>query len=470
MEYIINYITDHSSSNLLLRKTARTKPQYGDIVFIKGSYYRNKDIKYNLEVRQSIGIKVFDVVVDHIQETLYDFKFNVINNKYISLFGINGKCPKEVFIPSHINVNGNILPITFVSWITFTDAEACEVLYLPDTIENFEILDDDNIKEVFLGNAYRLKDFSFTNCKNLLRVTLPPCVEKIPPLAFAGCEKLHDIIIENEKLKFHPSTFTMCKSLNKDLPFIKENYVIENGLLLNKHKDEVYTYLSNNKNEAVKDYHQIILPHTVRYIGSGFSNSDINSIDLSNTSITEIENDTFSDCYNLNNIILPNNLKRIGDRAFSSCINLQEIIFPASLEELGIACFSGTGMKDIEFRCLPENILQYAFEDCNKLERVSIPHSVKSINLTAFKGCSTIRYVNIPYGFKSIANKLFKNYNYIQFVFATKYTVPFELTNANIYTHGSLACPYCSSKNVRTFCDGTAICQTCYSKFTYWKL
>lgn len=441
MEYIINYKNNHSCGSFLYRKIVRTEPQCGDIIFVKGAYYRIVGVKYDYEVWQSVGIKVFDVVVDQIQDQLYDFNYSVINDKTISVLGVNGKCPKEVFIPSHINVNGNILPITFVSWITLNESESCEILHLPDTIEEFEIMDEDYIKEVFLGNACRLKNFDFPNCANLERVTLPSHIDKIPCGAFRNCPKLHNVITENEKLEFYPSTFIGCKKLNKDLPFLKKNYVIENGLLLNRSMDTVYTYLGCDGEG--EDFTKIVLPQTVRYIGDGFSDTNITSIDLSQTSIIEIEDDTFSSCYNLKKIFLPNNLKRIGDRAFSSCENLKEIIFPPTLEELGIACFIETGLKTIELPCLLKNIPKSAFANCKELEWVSIPYTVKFINLSAFKGCTAIRHVDISIDFKNNVSILFDNIESIQFVYNTTNNVPPNVANINIYTNGSLICPYC---------------------------
>ena len=319
MEYIVNYIKEHSHGSLLLRKQVYVEPHCGDVVFIRDNYYRIKNVKYDYEVWQSVGIKVFDAVVNQIQEQTYEFDFCVVDENNISLFGIKDKCPKEVFIPSYISINGHMTPVTFVSWITFS--ESCEVLYLPDTVRDFVISDEEGIKEVFLDNSCQLEDFTFANCINLVRVVLPMHLNKIPGLAFAGCIKLHDVVTPNKEMEFCHNSFIGCRNLNMNLPFIKDKYVIENGLLCNKSKNEIYTYLGTDGRSG--DHSEIILPHNVTYIGNGFNNTDLTSIDLSQTSVTEIEDDTFSECHNLRNIALPSSLKRIGDRAFANCENLQ---------------------------------------------------------------------------------------------------------------------------------------------------
>ena len=460
----VNYLKEDFHGSLLLRKKVGTEPRCGEVVFIQDNYYRIKDVKYDYEVWQSVGIKVFDAVVSQLQKQTYEFDFYVVDDDNISLFGIKDRCPKEVFIPSHICSDGHMIPVTFVSWMTFV--ESCEVIYLPDTVRSFELMDEEGIKEVFMDNACQLEDFTCINCVNLMRVTLPVHIDKLSEAAFAGCKNLREVITENSEIQFSQSTFTGCKNLSKDLSFLKDDFVIEKGLLFNRSKNEVYTYLGDDG--IASDCSKISFPPTVTYIGNGFSNTDITSVDLSQTSITEIENDTFSDCCHLSKVFLPNNLKRIGDRAFSNCGSLQEITLPSSLEEIGIACFSGTGIRQIEIPRLLKLIPKSAFACCKNLERISIPPTVRSINSFAFRDCTAVRYVNISSGFKKDVHLLFEKDAIIQFVYSAK-PVPVYSVNTGAYTHGSLVCPYCGSRDVRTYCDGTAECQSCRGEFIYWR-
>ena len=83
--------------------------------------------------------------------------------------------------------------------------------------------------------------------------------------------------------------------------------------------------------------------------------------------VTEIGLDAFS-CAGLEEIILPDSLKKIYYGAFSGCWNLRSIVIPDGVTRIGAAAFYGNGM----------------------LTSVVIPESVTYIGLQAFDGCESI--------------------------------------------------------------------------------
>ena len=81
---------------------------------------------------------------------------------------------------------------------------------------------------------------------------------------------------------------------------------------------------------------------------------------------TIIEERTFSSCYNLTSVTIPNSVISIGQSAFYECENLNSITIPDSVTTIG----------------------SYVFNSCSGLTSVTIPNSVTSIGEYAFKGCS----------------------------------------------------------------------------------
>ena len=67
--------------------------------------------------------------------------------------------------------------------------------------------------------------------------------------------------------------------------------------------------------------------------------SDYTSIDISNTTIPEIERSTFCYKYNLKEFFCPNNLKTIGRDCFINCPNLTKLVIPDSLESINDGSF-----------------------------------------------------------------------------------------------------------------------------------
>lgn len=95
--------------------------------------------------------------------------------------------------------------------------------------------------------------------------------------------------------------------------------------------------------------------------------------------IIRIETNALRRYKKLENVVIPNTVKSIGNYAFSECESLKEIILPNGLMEVGERAFNG----------------------CTSLQTVVIPNSVKSIGTYAFANCmglyAVTSLVNIPF-------------------------------------------------------------------------
>ena len=73
-------------------------------------------------------------------------------------------------------------------------------------------------------------------------------------------------------------------------------------------------------------------------------------------------------------LYLPEGLKRIESYAFKECRSLRTIHFPKSLEEIG----------------------RWAFEHCKSLTEIVLPESTKKIGRAAFESCRSLRVIKVP--------------------------------------------------------------------------
>lgn len=116
------------------------------------------------------------------------------------------------------------------------------------------------------------------------------------------------------------------------------------------------------------DARNVSIPSTVKYIGfESFKKCDISSINLSDTQIVIIETGAFSDCYDLQEIILPSSLEEIGDKAFFHCYHLRNIYFSpdSRLKKIGSSAFyECISLEHIEFPSLLERIGKNSFFGC----------------------------------------------------------------------------------------------------------
>lgn len=105
----------------------------------------------------------------------------------------------------------------------------------------------------------------------------------------------------------------------------------------------------------------------------------------------------------LNTVILPENLKEIGEHAFAYT-RIKSIMFPESLQRIGIGSF---------YRCpalegkitVPDGLKElhgHSFAECPRITEVEIPHSVKSIGAYCFDKCHNLRTVSFSEGLEGI--------------------------------------------------------------------
>lgn len=132
----------------------------------------------------------------------------------------------------------------------------------------------------------------------------------------------------------------------------------------------------------------INFPSALQKIGTyAFKNTGLLSVDLSNNPDLEILNNAFEGCVNLEQVVLPLNLKLIGKETFKNCTSLNDVVLPEKLVTIGESAFYNcNSLENIDFsKCSSlKTIIKTAFYDCYSLTSVSIPSTLTSIGDKAF--------------------------------------------------------------------------------------
>lgn len=142
-----------------------------------------------------------------------------------------------------------------------------------------------------------------------------------------------------------------------------------------------------------------------------FSNFNIQSVKLP-ASLTEIQSAAFSNCTSLTGIDMSNcvNLKVIGAGAFQFCKNLSSVTLPANVKTIEDAAFCDCeNLASINLgECSKlESIGMAAFARCSNLTHVTLPDSLNSIGQEAFSMCSSLTSIDLPDGITSISKLTF---------------------------------------------------------------
>ena len=158
-----------------------------------------------------------------------------------------------------------------------------------------------------------------------------------------------------------------------------------------------------------------------------FRGSSITSLIMPNT-ITTIGKSCFCYCYNLNPVILSENISELPSESFYECA-IKTIDFPEGLKTIREKAFKRCyslrsvdlhGITAIEKEAFSEctaltsavlpsvdTIPARLFSDCNKLHSVVFPEGVETISVQAFWNCAALQSVKFPESLVSIGTSAF---------------------------------------------------------------
>ncbi len=267
---------------------------------------------------------------------------------------------------------------------------------------------NDTLTSIELSDALtEIGEQAFARCSYLTSVNIPENLTSIGKEAFYNCSKLKEITIPKSvtfigKSAFNYGSFFIQAEKKPDgwdinwnsngrqvIWDCKEHGETSDGFkwkLTNDALINIYDYIGTNDTVTVP---ASINGYCVAVLDGAFSNChNLTDVTFSpDCKITKLGNDTFSNCNNLKNIILPDSLTEIGSGAFSECNNLTNIAFPKNLKYIGDQVFSY----------------------CSNLPYIYLPDGLEKIGFRTFENCSRLKYIFIPASVSDIDFGLFSN-------------------------------------------------------------
>ncbi len=141
---------------------------------------------------------------------------------------------------------------------------------------------------------------------------------------------------------------------------------------------------------------QITIPESVLTIGN-YAFMGCTGRLIINSIIVETNFDWEPDWIRLSSfkeIVIGNNITKIGDHAFHGCTSLTSVTIPDSVTSIGGSAFRDcTSLTSITIPNRVPSIGRYAFEDCTSLTSVTIGNGVTSIGYEAFYNCTSLTSV-----------------------------------------------------------------------------
>lgn len=303
------------------------------------------------------------------------------------------------------------------------------------------------------SNITTIGEYAFKECISLKIVDFPSSITNIEKGAFVSCSSLFMIRLRSSETKISEYAFgrnslksiyiysnppILLDSLSLDHyqaqihvpPGTKSLYINHKdwGKFKNINDDNGVTFTVNgiNYNVTGKDSAyvtlgeysgSILIPEFVKYLGVdytvsaiepyAFGYSDVKEVIIP-TTVTKIEDGTFSNSYLLSKIIIPSSVSSIGEKAFYLCGSLKSISLPISLKSIGISAFEYCKISDLTVPTGVVSIGHSAFSSCDDLKTVNLPSSLRTIGNSSFYRCTNIKELAIPAGVYSIGDNAFE--------------------------------------------------------------
>lgn len=302
------------------------------------------------------------------------------------------------------------------------NCDSLSQITLPNSISELPeefLYDADSLQTISLPSSLEKIHKSCFALSTLSAITIPQSVTRIEETAFDGCMQLATVNFQSNSQLIYIGNFVFrnCDSLETiDLPegltLMNQGLFYQCDLLNSVSLPSTLSEIQQNAFYGCKNLTTISLPATVTLIGSNafkdcwnlsnFTFGPSASEDFSESAITALGTSVFSNCYSLEEIKLPENLRSIGNSTFRMFPNnsnglestLNKITLPDTVSSIGSYAFSGC--RNLSQCNLSSSLLSIgstSFENCIALVSLIIPDTLTSILPNAFKGCIGLRYV-----------------------------------------------------------------------------
>ncbi|MBR1685767.1 MAG: leucine-rich repeat protein [Clostridia bacterium] len=271
----------------------------------------------------------------------------------------------------------------------------------------------ENIETIRINDGdMDIEDLAFYNCTSLKNLTLPTRTTKIGIEAFAGCVSLEEVSISKNVLEIGQYAFSGCSRLKEiRLP----NGLLTIGSVAFKNCSALtsvevpssVTSIGGSAFSGCDDLESITLP----FIGTSEGNSNRAFRRIFNSEQTDSSSQYYGKGVpeKLKTVTITN-ATSIPDHAFAGCNNIETIRINDGDMNIGnLAFYNCTSLKNLTLPTRTTKIGNEAFEGCASLEEVSISKNVLEIGQNAFSGCSGLKEIRLPNGLMTIGSSAFKN-------------------------------------------------------------
>lgn len=217
----------------------------------------------------------------------------------------------EIIVPSEVLFKGKTLTVTSISNSAFKDSHITSI-QIPATvidIESSAFANCENLYTIELQEGLQsIGSDAFNGCVNLTKIDFPTTLRTIGSASFANCKTLSQIVLTTGITSLGSSAFMNCENVTKaSLATIS---ILENNVFngcINLQEIEWSNNLDQIKNQAFANcnFTKFIIPNSVTTIGTNIllNNKNLESFTIGN-GISEIQSNPIAGCPMVSELII----------------------------------------------------------------------------------------------------------------------------------------------------------------------
>ena len=283
--------------------------------------------------------------------------------------------------------------VTKIGYSAFKKCTSLQKIDMPQSLndigeESFSVCS--SLKYIKLpDNVKNIENLVFQYCTGLEKIELPKNLVGIGYSAFRGCESLKSLYLPASVNSIEPSAFSQTASLT-DIQIDSNNksYAVSNGIIYDINKTKIVFVSALNKNvtslkieDTVQDLsgtqlfsncsnlQEVILPSSLKaFIGNVFEGRDyINKITISSSNQNFIVQDNML-------------LSKDGTKLYYATSGRSTLNIPNTVKEICLASIQGFKISEIRFGGNVEKIDEQFGKNLRGLTKIYIGTKVRDIN------------------------------------------------------------------------------------------
>ncbi|MBE6595793.1 MAG: leucine-rich repeat domain-containing protein [Ruminococcaceae bacterium] len=384
-----------------------------DLVLVIPTYSPEGELVTGIEKNAFLNGSFVGVAFPPSLETIGNYAFAQCRYlKHVYVRDLAAWCGVAIGVDSDMSAS----PFNYASELWLNDTHITE-LVIPETVTEIgcrAFASTDIVSVRIHAGVQKIGEYAFASCESLTDIQLDEGLTHLGDgFVFERCKTLKSVTVPGSVTDMGSSTFNFCSELS-DVT-LQEGIRIVSGFSNCKALSTITipqsaTAIGHGAFSHCAALSEVVVPDGVALIDAhAFNSCDALRRITLGASVTSVGEKAFWRCKALTDIVLPDGVTRIGEEAFSECSALANVTLGKGLRDIGAMAFDKTAITSVTLSDAIRSIGYSAFQSCEKLLTVVIPATNEELVLERdiFYNCTALEHVTLEAYVKEIPSRMF---------------------------------------------------------------